>query len=1398
MIKNRIRIEIMLIGRDIRQNFENLTWLFRRIKFKDKTPKKLTSLPLFLSILFIYLGVSQISWQTGDYRGIKNYPFLISNSKWISQKFETLYFQLFDESCQYIEDWDRKQYYQYLKSKKKHFVNIYRNFNRLYWGDKKHEILNLLKIFCTLVEADYQNGDDYNHRNIQQALNYFQSKYFQFLNKQYGDTINPDFVKALNSTFLQIDSKLWWTFFNHKSFNNELRQSVQHLPKAFPNQIKKIDDQIPQKTQGFSRQKFNWNFPKHEDFLLDFFLRNIDEIRVLQDQNNDYLQYWDLFHTSFYEDWDEWPTWKCEQEIENIAYRHERFQAKKYPNVLLTLKQFLAQNLDDNSFRGLKKSKNSDIDEQPKNKLLSIFNIFNKNKNNVILIDEQNFQIFSTLINFLENCEDDGFERNQPLDDIFLFKALQYKKQKIWLKRIYTNAPSFFKKYNDLIFNQKFSKIQYINAGELKIQPNSDSYLFWDFGGSLIEPKVPSQITGFDIKRKLSGYSFADIKTSGVASSASLHREARFASFPSIIDIQWSDGSHGFRLNKIGVLNNNKPIVNTEIPFTTDFRYKNHYFNNIFDQEQFFQLKEKINSSSWSIFFFLSTAYIFITLFQDLYRKHTKEFLESCLDFLKRTGVLDDVQWIKQELGITAANRAYRGLPPGATQGKKIQHIIGLKGKTMIFSIVQMVCFLKSKKMKSSMFEQISTAYINSIFKLFFSDSESPFRTKPKPKGFLLVGPPGTGKTLLVQAIAGETGVPVLTQSGGLLQNPRQRGRGARTVHRLFRRAREIAPCIIFIDEIDGVGRRREDMLPAHYDIIYERFDFVEYFESEDSIIPPHYEKFEIERRPEFYDDTDDYWREPEFTQTIQSPRIPIEVLQDAQTARLVLKEQVNILTQLLIEMDGVNALHNILIIGATNRLEILDPALLRPGRLSTILKFNLPNLQCRIDLFKFYTQSSKIGIHNIYWDYFSKQTHGFSSADIASIVFASELTAIETSSPHTLNTLERGIDLITSFPCDPSIFRAQKRSQFFQKTINTFFSKNLYWVEAKVELGSYFHSSIQSVRHHLKIKRTRDRPFFINCQLNLEIQVVLRNCAYSVGKMLWYYCLPKLNILPSISLWLRPKNYRFLLLEKKVQEFEQFEYNLVPLKDIECRFISFFGGKAGECIFLYLPLNKITPLQKYFPIFVNNKISSSDFGIEDDLVAAQALIKLMIEKWYFYFEIVSLEKYHPILENVNDDEYADLDTELLINHCFAQEISVEMEMRNHISTNEQKHSYPAWWMKRIVTHLNYDYFDYLRWSRIYLSDPVNSPRNIEWVEPDEFYHTVIRVPGYCMSWTEFLENARFAISNLLMLDGFNTAFKTLRQFSEFFDFFSDYFLRSNTVREHDFMLKIDIFFKNY
>jgi cell division protease FtsH len=188
------------------------------------------------------------------------------------------------------------------------------------------------------------------------------------------------------------------------------------------------------------------------------------------------------------------------------------------------------------------------------------------------------------------------------------------------------------------------------------------------------------------------------------------------------------------------------------------------------------------------------------------------------------------------------------------------------------------------------------------------------------PKGALLVGPPGTGKTLLAKAMAGEAQVPFFSMSGSDFVELFV-GVGASRVRDLFKQAREKAPCIIFIDEIDAIGRAR------------------------------------------------------------------------GKNAMMSNDERESTLNQLLVEMDGFSGESGIIVLAATNRPDVLDSALLRPGRFDRQISIDKPDLKGREHIFKVHLKpikiSDKVDIHKL-----AEQTPGFAGADIANICNEAALIA--------------------------------------------------------------------------------------------------------------------------------------------------------------------------------------------------------------------------------------------------------------------------------------------------------------------------------------------------------------------------------------------------------------------
>ncbi len=188
------------------------------------------------------------------------------------------------------------------------------------------------------------------------------------------------------------------------------------------------------------------------------------------------------------------------------------------------------------------------------------------------------------------------------------------------------------------------------------------------------------------------------------------------------------------------------------------------------------------------------------------------------------------------------------------------------------------------------------------------------------PKGVLVVGPPGTGKTLLARAIAGEANVPFFNISGSDFVEMFV-GVGASRVRDLFEQGKKNAPCIIFIDEIDAVGRHRGAGLGGGHD------------------------------------------------------------------------EREQTLNQLLVEMDGFETSEGVILIAATNRPDVLDPALLRPGRFDRQIVVSRPDLKGRIEILKVHTKKIPVG-NDVDLDVIARGTPGFSGADLANLVNEAALLA--------------------------------------------------------------------------------------------------------------------------------------------------------------------------------------------------------------------------------------------------------------------------------------------------------------------------------------------------------------------------------------------------------------------
>ena len=212
------------------------------------------------------------------------------------------------------------------------------------------------------------------------------------------------------------------------------------------------------------------------------------------------------------------------------------------------------------------------------------------------------------------------------------------------------------------------------------------------------------------------------------------------------------------------------------------------------------------------------------------------------------------------------------------------------------------------------------------------------------PKGILLIGPPGTGKTLLARALAGEASVPFFSISGSEFVEMFV-GVGAARVRDLFNQAKRNAPCIIFIDEIDAVGRQRAGNIPGSHE------------------------------------------------------------------------EREQTLNQILVEMDGFDPNIGVIVLAATNRVDVLDQALLRPGRFDRRVTLDRPDTSGRTAILAIHAKGKSLD-ESVDLETIARQTHGFSGADLAELVNEAAILAVKRNKKTIgMDELEDSIDRVLAGP---------------------------------------------------------------------------------------------------------------------------------------------------------------------------------------------------------------------------------------------------------------------------------------------------------------------------------------------------------------------------------------------
>ena len=759
----------------------------------------------------------------------------------------------------------------------------------------------------------------------------------------------------------------------------------------------------------------------------------------------------------------------------------------------------------------------------------------------------------------------------------------------------------------------------------------------------------------------------------------------------------------------------------------------------------FYQSWEPITTGSWMMITQVSFILVVLQILQEFYRKYGKELVSYLFDLMASLGIIDET--LKNEFELNDGGEGFRLI---RKVPKRFRDIAGIDD--ILPELGEIVWFLRNSGRSFK---------VGNII----------------PKGILLIGSPGTGKTLLVQAIAGEAEVPVLVQSGSSLNDPEQKGNRAQSLKNLFEQARKMAPCIVFIDEIDALGEKRENVIqnPMGTDEIIESIQEPSNFTnlSSKQFIPKPKIKFDKGQSNNVESQQQDFFihdQEAYINQNLESPESGnLDILQQSIDKQESKQEQLSLLMQFLIEMDGLRARKGVIVIGATNRPDVLDLALTRPGRFDQTLQLELPEKQRRIEILKLY--SKNLGtIKNISWDYLANRTVGFSAADLAAVMNESSMKAILDETIHTIETIEKGIESITSYSSET-------------------------------------------------IKRESTGcvdPFLIS-----------RLAYYQAGKAIVHTLLLQHPAITVLHLWQKKKNARHIYISSIIQN--QFLKSSRKL-ELESRVVGLYAGKAAELLILSNNLSfisikkrskasfsyeleleqKNSNTKKKASAFISGiqqrssehkhstssiyskKLWQSDIGIED-LTFATYLVESMISKWYFYSKNLVVRNSNQILHQRNLQEIQELDTIDLFNEL-ATETETEIIRKTRSSglkRDYQKWSIRPWWQTQITQQIGVLYTAYDDWYRIYLPDPEESERNKEWVAPDEYYHNnnqlsdlVLNSTNCCINWNDLYVHDRDYISHGLLLTCFNTAFTILDKNRELLDYLAAYLMRNDIIRE--------------
>lgn len=824
------------------------------------------------------------------------------------------------------------------------------------------------------------------------------------------------------------------------------------------------------------------------------------------------------------------------------------------------------------------------------------------------------------------------------------------------------------------------------------------------------------------------------------------------------ISLPYVEISHPIEKN---LLSDKYMNLNFNLNSTLDYFYSPHYFSSlskkplnqvffnqtsktvqykklmsIFNKSQF---QPKINFSdnwepltynSWLIVSQIGFAFLCFQILKYISTDYFNELIWFILDIGFTAGVIDEN--LKEEIELITG-KIDKGFRVISKNRKTFKDLAGVTG--LLSEVSDIVWFLRNSGKDFSV-------------------------SKTFPRGLLLVGPPGTGKTVLVQAIAGEAKVPVLALSGSSLIKPGESG--ALKLENLFHEARYLTPCIVFIDEVDTLAQKRQGIMqtPMGGDDItsilkYEKFSLNSYLANSATSNSSLGLAMSGENTS-FFNKIDPKERVSaiinELGETVnysvynQFNKIAVEIKQQFIAQQQFRHQQLSLLMQLLIELDGIRGRKGVIVIGATNRPEALDSAILRPGRFEKVIKLGLPERQKRIEIFKLYGQSlgydknsntdflsrpsqninivnekgedntwARTDLDDNIWDYLAKRTVGFSAADIASIMNQSSIKAILNNSKHSLKTIEHGIERITTYEIEKP---SKKLTQF---SIN----RVAYYQAGKVVLSTI-------LEHH--------PPTVVS------------------------------------YLWPRPQNKRSL---KILSSLQKYFFKFARRCEIEDRIVGCYGGKAAEVLFLQKSPEHFAHL--------------SNFGVED-LNYAFVLICFAIEKWYIYSKSTLLTQLQQIPKNKNSIELSPEKIE------FYKQTSYFMEKPPHrlYSLEEDTLIYPlsqtffssAWWQLYVSKEFEITDPKFTDWYRLYLPNPEEKESNLDWIPPDEFYNGNVLnkylTKRTLVRWNDLHNTVRDYQVHGLVLGSFNKALALIDENREFLDKLVFELSKTKILREYE------------